>query len=135
MSNPGQLAGVFGVLLKERADGLLPPLLRDRVQPGQDRGAAGHWAEISWTVVSSGFSRRPSADSTCSAPPSWRQLEESHQAAEEMRITRRTLLELPEPAAPRQLPDHPAYQQIMAVFTTVDAQLRAARTPAATTPA
>ncbi|MBW8792934.1 MAG: hypothetical protein JF597_04895 [Streptomyces sp.] len=69
------------------------------------------------------------------APPSWGQLEESHRAAEKIRITRRTLLELPEPAAPRQLPDHPAYKQITVVFTTVDALLRAARTPAATTPA
>ncbi|WP_406458459.1 hypothetical protein OH768_29070 [Streptomyces sp. NBC_01622] len=95
MSNPGQLAGVFSVLLKERADDLLPPLPSDRVRPGQDRGAAGHWAE------------------------------ESHRAAEEVRITPKTLLELPEPAPPPQLPDHPARQQIMAVLTTAGVPLRA----------
>ncbi len=57
------------------------------------------------------------------------QLEEFHRAAEEIRITRKTLLELPEPAPPAppppQLPDHPAYQQIMAVFTAADTPLRA----------
>ncbi|MGW2894487.1 hypothetical protein ACWDAO_07555 [Streptomyces sp. NPDC001212] len=36
-------------------------------------------------------------------------------------ITRKTLLELPDP----KLPDHPAYQQIMAVFTAADHPLRA----------
>ena len=57
------------------------------------------------------------------------QLEEFHRAAEEIRITCKTLLELPEPAPPAppppQLPDHPAYQQIMAVFTGADGPLRA----------
>lgn len=57
------------------------------------------------------------------------QLEEFHRAAEEIRITRKTLLELPEPAPPApplpQMPDHPAYQQIMAVFTAADGPLRA----------
>lgn len=37
-------------------------------------------------------------------------------AAEEIRITRKTLLELP---------NHPAHQQIMAVFAAADAPLRA----------
>ncbi|WP_308371122.1 MULTISPECIES: hypothetical protein [unclassified Streptomyces] len=50
-------------------------------------------------------------------------------AAEEIRITRKTLLELPGPQPPLppapQLPDHPAYQQIMAVFTKADTPLRA----------
>ncbi|MGP3972386.1 hypothetical protein [Streptomyces sp. 6N223] len=57
------------------------------------------------------------------------QPEEFHRAAEETRITRKTLLELPDPQPPAppppQLPDHPAYQQIMAVFTTADGPLRA----------
>jgi hypothetical protein len=57
------------------------------------------------------------------------QLEDFHRAAEEIRITRRTLLELPEPVPPAppppKLPDHPAYQQIMAVFAAADAPLRA----------
>ena len=48
---------------------------------------------------------------------------------EEVRITRETLLGLPDPqpAAPPtpKLPDHPAYQQIMAVFTAADHPLRA----------
>ena len=48
---------------------------------------------------------------------------------QEVRITRKTLLELPEPgpSAPPtpKLPDHPAYQQIMAVFTAADHPLRA----------
>ncbi|GGW67513.1 hypothetical protein GCM10010381_60600 [Streptomyces xantholiticus] len=52
------------------------------------------------------------------------QLEEFHRTAEEIRITRRTLLELPEPPAPK-LPDHPAYQQIMAVLAATEALLRA----------
>ncbi|MFI9588026.1 hypothetical protein ACIHCQ_40980 [Streptomyces sp. NPDC052236] len=48
------------------------------------------------------------------------QLNELNRAAEEVRINRKTLLELPDPQpsappAPK-LPDHPAYQQIMAVF-------------------
>jgi hypothetical protein len=56
-------------------------------------------------------------------------LDELGRAAEEVRITRKTLLELPDPQpsappAPK-LPDHPAYQQIMAVFTAADAPLRA----------
>jgi hypothetical protein len=50
-------------------------------------------------------------------------------AAEEIRTTRRTLLELPDPRPPTppaaKLPDHPAYQQIMAVLATADAPLRA----------
>ncbi|WP_210583220.1 hypothetical protein [Streptomyces sp. GESEQ-35] len=57
------------------------------------------------------------------------QLEEFHRAAEEIRVTRETLLELPEPAPPAppqpKLPDHPACQQIMAVFAAADAPLRA----------
>lgn len=57
------------------------------------------------------------------------QLEEFGRAAEEVRITRKTLLALPEPASPTpppvKLPDHPAYQQIMAVFAAADAPLRA----------
>lgn len=57
------------------------------------------------------------------------QLNELDRAAEEVRITRKTLLELPDPQppatpAPKQ-PDHPAYQQIMAVFATADHPLRA----------
>ncbi|WP_416986734.1 hypothetical protein [Streptomyces sp. T028] len=57
------------------------------------------------------------------------QLEEFGRVAEEVRITRKTLLALPEPASPTpppvKLPDHPAYQQIMAVFAAADAPLRA----------
>ena len=57
------------------------------------------------------------------------QLEEFGRVAEEVRITRKTLLALPEPASPTpppvKLPDHPAYRQIMAVFTAADAPLRA----------
>ncbi|OUD04032.1 hypothetical protein [Streptomyces swartbergensis] len=57
------------------------------------------------------------------------QLEEFHRTAEEIRITRKTLLELPDPqppapTPPRQ-PDHPAYQQIMAVFAAADHPLPA----------
>jgi hypothetical protein len=56
-------------------------------------------------------------------------LDELGRAAEEIRITRKTLLELsdPQPPAPPapKLPDHPAYQQIMAVFATAGAPLRA----------
>ncbi|MFD7533518.1 hypothetical protein ACFV8E_38935 [Streptomyces sp. NPDC059849] len=48
---------------------------------------------------------------------------------EAIRITRKTLLELPDPQPPVppavELPDHPAYQQIMAVFAAADAPLRA----------
>jgi hypothetical protein len=53
------------------------------------------------------------------------------QAAEHITITRKTLLELPDETAPAAieptaaLPDGPAYQQIMAVFTEADSQLRA----------
>ncbi|GAA2742257.1 hypothetical protein [Kitasatospora cinereorecta] len=51
------------------------------------------------------------------------------EAQVEIRITGRTLLELldPQPPAPptAKLPDHPAYQQIMAVFAAADAPLRA----------
>lgn len=50
-------------------------------------------------------------------------------AAEEIRITRKTLLELPDPPLPvppaAKLPDRPACQQIMAVFAAADAPLRA----------
>jgi hypothetical protein len=57
------------------------------------------------------------------------QLDELGRAGEEVRITRKTLLELPDPGpsappAPK-LPDHPAYQQIMAVFAASDHPLRA----------
>ncbi|MEU3795769.1 hypothetical protein AB0F07_39295 [Streptomyces fructofermentans] len=57
------------------------------------------------------------------------QLEALDTAAEEIRITRKALRELPEPA-PLQPPaakltDHPAYQQIMAVFAAADGPLRA----------
>jgi hypothetical protein len=57
------------------------------------------------------------------------QLDELGRAAEEVRITRKTLLGLPDPqpSAPPapQLPGHPAYQQIMAVFAAADYPLRA----------
>lgn len=57
------------------------------------------------------------------------QLEEFDRLAEEVRITRKTLLALPDPSPPTppaaNLPDHPAYQQIMAVFAAADAPLRA----------
>ncbi|MFJ9900163.1 hypothetical protein ACIQPR_43220 [Streptomyces sp. NPDC091280] len=57
------------------------------------------------------------------------QLEEFAQLAEEVRITRKTLLALPDPSPPTppvaKLLDHPAYQQIMAVFAAADAPLRA----------
>ncbi|WP_330287191.1 hypothetical protein [Streptomyces sp. NBC_00576] len=57
------------------------------------------------------------------------QLDELDRAAEEVRITRKTLLELPDPQPPAppapKLPDHPAYQQIMAVFAAAEAPLRA----------
>ncbi|MFC4500621.1 MULTISPECIES: hypothetical protein [Streptomyces] len=57
------------------------------------------------------------------------QLDELRRAAEEVRITRKTLLGLPDPGPPAppapKLPDHPAYQQIMAVFTAADHPLRA----------
>ncbi|MEU7601707.1 hypothetical protein [Streptomyces sp. NPDC041003] len=57
------------------------------------------------------------------------QLDELGRAAEEVRITRKTLLELPDPQPPAppapKLPDHPAYQQIMAVFAEADHPLRA----------
>ena len=56
-------------------------------------------------------------------------LDELGRAAEEVRITRKTLLGLPDPGPPAlpapKLPDHPAYQQIMAVFTVADHPLRA----------
>jgi len=57
------------------------------------------------------------------------QLNELGRAAEEVLITRKTLLELPDPQpsappAPK-LSDHPAYQQIMAVFAAADHSLRA----------
>lgn len=57
------------------------------------------------------------------------QLDELDRATEEVRITRKTLLELPDPQPPAvpasKFPDHPAYQQIMAVFTAADHPLRA----------
>jgi len=57
------------------------------------------------------------------------QLEEFDRVAEEVRITRKTLLALPDPSPPTppaaKLPDHPAYRQIMAVFAAADAPLRA----------
>ncbi|MFG2260180.1 hypothetical protein [Streptomyces mirabilis] len=57
------------------------------------------------------------------------QLEEFDRFAEEVRITRKTLLALPDPSPPTpsavKLPDHPAYRQIMAVFAAADAPLRA----------
>ncbi|MFE6904436.1 hypothetical protein ACFVFJ_48005 [Streptomyces sp. NPDC057717] len=54
------------------------------------------------------------------------QLDELGRAVEEVRITRKTLLELPDPQPPApKLPDHPAYQQIMAVFAAADHPLRA----------
>ncbi|MGW1259083.1 hypothetical protein ACWD5Q_28835 [Streptomyces sp. NPDC002513] len=56
-------------------------------------------------------------------------LDKLGRAAEEVRITRKTLLGLPDPQPPApsalKLPDHPAYQQIMAVFTAADHPLRA----------
>ncbi|MFE0515373.1 hypothetical protein [Streptomyces sp. NPDC058964] len=46
-------------------------------------------------------------------------------AAEEIRITPKTLPELPDPPPPvplaAKLPDHPAHQQIMAMFAATDA--------------
>lgn len=57
------------------------------------------------------------------------QLEEFDRVAEEVRITRKTLLALPDPSPPTppaaKLPNHPAYRQIMAVFAAADAPLRA----------
>ncbi|MEV6533544.1 hypothetical protein AB0M86_28760 [Streptomyces sp. NPDC051639] len=57
------------------------------------------------------------------------QLEEFHQVAQEIRITRKTLLALPDPSPPTppaaKLPDHLAYRQIMAVLAAADAPLRA----------
>lgn len=56
------------------------------------------------------------------------QLDELGRAAEEVRITRKTLLEPPDPQPPPppapKLPDHPDYQHIMAVFTAADHPLR-----------
>lgn len=56
-------------------------------------------------------------------------LDELGRAAGEVQVTRKTLLELPDPGPPAPpaptLPDHPAYQQIMAVFTAADHPLRA----------
>ncbi|MFI6274557.1 hypothetical protein [Streptomyces sp. NPDC050988] len=56
-------------------------------------------------------------------------LDELGEAAEEVRITRKTLLDLPDPQPPAapvpKLPDHPAYQQIVAVFAASDGPLRA----------
>ncbi|MFG2887905.1 hypothetical protein ACGFYV_37545 [Streptomyces sp. NPDC048297] len=56
-------------------------------------------------------------------------LDELGRTVEEVRITRKTLLELPDPRPPAppapKVPDRPAYQQIMAVFAAADAPLRA----------
>ncbi len=56
-------------------------------------------------------------------------LSELGQAIEHLRITRKTLLTLaeePEPASPPPvLPDHPAYQQILAVFVDTGQPMRA----------
>ncbi len=58
-------------------------------------------------------------------------LDELGRAAEEVRITRKTLLELPDPAPPAPsasapaLPDGAAYQEIMAVFAEAGGPLRA----------
>ncbi|WP_342669718.1 hypothetical protein [Streptomyces vietnamensis] len=58
-------------------------------------------------------------------------LDELGRAAEEVRITRKTLLELPDPGPPApsasapELPDGAAYQEIMAVFAQADGPLRA----------
>lgn len=56
-------------------------------------------------------------------------LDELARAAEEVRVTCKMLMELPEPQPPAppaaKLPDHPAYQQIMAVFGAADHLLRA----------
>ncbi|MEV2273936.1 hypothetical protein [Nonomuraea africana] len=56
-------------------------------------------------------------------------LSELGQAIEHLRITRKTLLALaeePEPASPSPvLPDHPAYQQILAAFAEVGQPMRA----------
>ncbi|MFD8705687.1 hypothetical protein ACFV1W_24265 [Kitasatospora sp. NPDC059648] len=58
-------------------------------------------------------------------------LDELGRAAEEVRITRKTLLELPDPDPPApsasapKLPDGAAYQEIMAVFAQADGPLRA----------
>lgn len=60
------------------------------------------------------------------------QLEEFDQAVQEVQVTRKTLLALPDPPPPSsptppvtKLPDHPAYQQIMAVFADANTALRA----------
>lgn len=58
-------------------------------------------------------------------------LDELGRAAEEVRITRKTLLELPDPVPPApspsapELPDGAAYQEIMVVFAQADGPLRA----------
>jgi hypothetical protein len=58
-------------------------------------------------------------------------LAELDRSAEHLTITRKTLLELPDEPPPTPptpspvLPDHPAYQQIMAVFAQADGPLRA----------
>ncbi|RKE02919.1 hypothetical protein [Streptomyces sp. TLI_171] len=58
-------------------------------------------------------------------------LDELGRAAEEVRITRKTLLELPEPTPPTlsaagsELPDKAAYQEILAAFSEADSPLRA----------
>ncbi|MFJ3221723.1 hypothetical protein ACIPLC_38200 [Kitasatospora sp. NPDC086801] len=58
-------------------------------------------------------------------------LDELGRAAEEVRITRKTLLELPDPDPPAplvsapKLPDGAAYQEIMVVFAQADGPLRA----------
>ncbi|MFE2912249.1 hypothetical protein ACFXI0_15280 [Kitasatospora indigofera] len=53
-------------------------------------------------------------------------LDELGRAADEVRITRKALLELPEPAPPApELPGGAAYQEIMAVFAQAGGPLRA----------
>ncbi|WNI27785.1 hypothetical protein [Streptomyces sp. ITFR-6] len=56
-------------------------------------------------------------------------VDEFDRVAEEVRITRKALLALPDPSSPKRpaakLPDHPVYRQIMAVFAEADAPLRA----------
>ena len=53
-------------------------------------------------------------------------LDELSQAAEDVRITRKTLMQLPEPpASAPTLPDGAAYQEIMVVFAQADGPLRA----------
>ena len=55
-------------------------------------------------------------------------LGELEQQLEHVRITRKTLADLPEPSAPiptHDPPEHPAYEQILAALATADQPLRA----------